>query len=717
MPYIGNSPATGENNSFKILDDIKTYTLTFDGSSSSVVSVGNDTITSNNHRFITAQRVTYTDGTGTAIGGLTDGTVYFIIKNDQNTIKLATSQANANAGTAINLTALGTGTNHTLNVAFDGVNTKFKATYDNGTKALVTRAAQLTLSVNGVIQEPQDTTTPTNGFGIDTDGVIIFSVAPVNTDTFWGNLVANNFPTFDISDNTIDNFVGTGSTTVFILSKAPANNQNILVTLDGVVQYPSDATTTRSYSVTGNTLTFDTAPGNGVDIQVRHIGFAGATSSAVTGFYGRTGNVGLTTADIVTVGSIGIGTTNPTHKLHVVGDARITGILTIGTGSITLDGSNNQLKVGTGVTITTGGITGITSINSGQLGGSRNVIINGAMVVNQRGFTGSSGATANGAYTTDRFAIGHSMDGAVSAGQTTMNSTVGGNAYADGFNSALHYRVTTTDASLAAGQYALIAQPIEGFNLQGFKKGTANAQQFTLSFWVRSSLTGTYIAELYDNDNNRTVSKSYTIDTANTWEKKTLTYPADTTGVFDNDNGLSLSLNWWLAGGSTYSGGTLGTTWHTTNANRAAGQVNFLATVGNDFFLTGVQLEVGPTATEFERRSIPQELALCQRYFYSTTTNGSNHSSVNQKTNTSGNFGGAFPVQNRFPVQMRVAPNVTTYTSNTRANPGKVLVNGATASTGFSQGSDTISHATWNNGALTNVGDYYAYYMDATAEL
>ena len=374
MPYIGNSPATGENNSFKILDDIKTYTLTFDGSSASVVSVGDDTITSNNHRFITAQRVTYTDGTGTAIGGLTDGTVYYIIKNDQNTIKLATSQANANAGTAINLTALGTGTNHTLNVAFDSVNTKFKATYDNGTKALVTRAAQLTLSVNGVIQEPQDTTTPTNGFGIDTDGVIIFSVAPVNTDTFWGNLVANNFPTFDISDNTIDNFVGTGSTTVFILSKAPANNQNILVTLDGVVQYPSDATTTRSYSVTGNTLTFDTAPGNGVDIQVRHIGFAGATSSAVTGFYGRTGNVGLTTADNVVVnnifvgsatstgtasqrlqvtgggyvsGNLGIGTTNPTHKLEVSGDVKVSGFVTASEFRKT-EGTINQVLMANG---------------------------------------------------------------------------------------------------------------------------------------------------------------------------------------------------------------------------------------------------------------------------------------------------------------------------------------------------------------------------------
>jgi len=258
----------------------------------------------------------------------------------------------------------------------------------------------------------------------------------------------------------------------------------------------------------------------------------------------------------------------------------------------------------------------LSSINSGQLGGSRNVIINGAMVVNQRGFTGAAGTTTNGAYTTDRFALNHSMDGAVSAGQTTMNSTVGGNAYADGFNNALHYRVTTADASLAAGQYAVIYQPIEGFNLQGFKKGTANAQQFTLSFWVRSSLTGTYIAELRDNDNTRFVAKSYTIDTANTFEKKTLTFPADTTGVFDNDNALSLFVFWWVAAGSNNAGGgTLGTTWHTTDANRAVGQVNLLATAGNDFFLTGVQLEVGPTATEFERRSIGQELRLCQRYF------------------------------------------------------------------------------------------------------
>ena len=303
MSYLGNQPATGENNSFKIVDDLTSYTLNFNGSSSSVVSLTDETITSNNHRFITGQRVLYTT-TGTAIGGLTSGTYYYIIKNDQNTIKLATSYANALANTAINFTALGVGQSHNLNVSFDGVNTKFVVTYDNGTKAQMTRAAQLQLSVNGVIQQPQDTNNPTNGFGIDLDSVVVFSTPPVSTDVFWGNLIANNFPTFDISDNTVDSFTGNNVTTDFTLSKTPANNQNILVTIDGVVQYPSDSFTSRAYSVTANVLSFTSPPGSGVAIQVRHIGFAGATSSSVTGFYGRTGNVTLSTIDNISVNNV-----------------------------------------------------------------------------------------------------------------------------------------------------------------------------------------------------------------------------------------------------------------------------------------------------------------------------------------------------------------------------------------------------------------------------
>ena len=276
MSYLGNQPATGENNSFKILDDITSYTLTFDGSSSSVVSLADDTITYNDHRFITGQRVTYNDGGGTAIAPLSDG-VYYIIKNDKNTIKLATSISNALASVPVNLATIGAGSSHTLNVAFDNVNTKFSATYDNGTKAHMSRAAQLQISINGVIQRPHDTATPTDGFGFDTGSVVVFSVAPSPAEVFWGNLVANNFPSFDISDNKVDNFTGNGNIVSFTLSKPALNNENVLVTIDGVTQYPSDNHTIRAYSVSENVITFSAAPPLNSLIQVRHIGFADGT--------------------------------------------------------------------------------------------------------------------------------------------------------------------------------------------------------------------------------------------------------------------------------------------------------------------------------------------------------------------------------------------------------------------------------------------------------
>ena len=311
MAYLGNQPVSGENNSFRVLDDISSHTLSFDGSSASIVSVADDTITLDRHRFLTGQRVTYTT-TGGSIGGLSSGTAFFVIKVGQNLIKLATSETNAINNVAINLTSTGTGSDHNLNLAFDGVNTKFKLTYDNGTfNAGVTRAPQITVSVNGVIQQPQNSTTPSVGYGIAGADAIVFSTAPANTDVVWLSLFANNTPTFDISDNTIDNFTGDGTESNFVLSKNPANSQNVIVTLDGVVQYPSDATTTRAYQVNGNLLSFTSAPGNGVAIQARHIGFAGATSSEVTGVFGRTGNIGIVDTDpIVAIqsGGVAIGT-------------------------------------------------------------------------------------------------------------------------------------------------------------------------------------------------------------------------------------------------------------------------------------------------------------------------------------------------------------------------------------------------------------------------
>jgi len=296
MAYLGHRPSVGENNTFRILDDIKSHTLTFDGSSSGVVSTADNTITSQGHRFLTGQRVSYSNGGGSSIGNITNG-AYFAIREDKNTIKLAANASDAASGTAINLNALGSGTSHTLTVAFDGVNTRFRSTFNNGEDANITRAAQLSISVNGVVQQPQQTATPTEGFGIDVDNVIVFSAAPVASDAYWAYAAASNVVSFDIADNKVDNFTGDNTTVSFTLSDTPANNDNVLVTIDGVVQYPSTSTVSRAYTVSENVLTFTAAPGLGAAIQVRHIGFAGASTNGVTGFYGRTGNVVLTDSD------------------------------------------------------------------------------------------------------------------------------------------------------------------------------------------------------------------------------------------------------------------------------------------------------------------------------------------------------------------------------------------------------------------------------------
>ena len=342
MAYIGLKPTAGENNSFRILDTLSSFTATFDGSSASIVSVGNDTITMSDHRFITGQRVTYNDGGGTAITGLSDG-VYFIIKLDKNRIQLATNSSNATSGTQINLTGLGSGTSHTLNVAFDGVNTKFKITHGSGTHAKVTRASQLMISINGVLQQPHDSSSPSSGIGIASDSVLVFSAAPAVTDVVFGSIYSTNLSSFEVSDNKIDNFTGDASTTDFTMSKSPPDARNILVTLDGVVQHPSDASTTRAYSITENTISFASAPASSVAIQVRHIGFAGgsAGSNAVDTVFGRIGDVVLTNSDDITVRNVTAGLVTATSFTgNVTGDVagNITGAAATFTGNVTIGG-------------------------------------------------------------------------------------------------------------------------------------------------------------------------------------------------------------------------------------------------------------------------------------------------------------------------------------------------------------------------------------------
>ena len=492
MAYLGHIPATGDNDSFRILDDISSYTLTFDGSAASIVSVANDTITQSLHRFVQGQRVTYTNGGGGNIGGLTSGTVYYIINDGENTIKLATNSSNAASGTAINISAVGTGTGHTLNVAFDGTNTKFKATYNNGTKARVTRSAQLSLSINGVVQRPHDSATPSTGFGHEPGNIIVFSAAPASTDQFWGHVLANNKVTFDITDNAVDTFSGNGSATAFTLSKIPLDSDNVLVTIDGVVQYPSSNTVTRAYLVSENVITFTTAPANGTSVQVRHIGFVGASSGSggVTNFYGRTGSVSLKNTDDILVRNIsaaglstftGIVTTTSdlyvggdlyisddlnldeatVRNLNVSGVSTLTGVVNAGSDVRITRNLNAGISTVGGVKFNSGIVTAVSGLATYYGDGSKLVGVSGGKF---RGYTAGIGTEVSVGVNTTNLdnsnltGVGNSFQGMyVSNGMIVYDNELNGNHYiGTNFNGLMAGPVTINGALTVDGHYVVV---------------------------------------------------------------------------------------------------------------------------------------------------------------------------------------------------------------------------------------------------------------------
>jgi phage gp37-like protein len=240
---------------------------------------------------------------------------------------------------------------------------------------------------------------------------------------------------------------------------------------------------------------------------------------------------------------------------------------------------------------------------------NRNVIINGAMQVAQRG-TSTASITASAYYTADRFATTNTTLG------TWTQSVEADAPTGSGFRNSLKMLCTTADASPAAADGLRIDQMFEGQNVQQFLKGTSSAKQFSVSFWVKSNVTGTYIVWLFDEDNTRHVAASYSVSASATWEKKTITFPADTTGAFNNDNARSLYLSFWLGAGSNFTSGTLATTWASyTAANAAVGQTNLAAATSNYWQITGVQLEAGAVATPFEFEQISDTLEKCQRYY------------------------------------------------------------------------------------------------------
>jgi hypothetical protein len=329
---------------------------------------------------------------------------------------------------------------------------------------------------------------------------------------------------------------------------------------------------------------------------------------------------------------------------------------------------------------------------------NRNVIINGAMQVAQRG-TSVTGITGSAYYTADRFSTANTTLG------TWTQSVEADAPTGSGFRKSLKMLCTTADASPAAGDVLRIDQNIEGQNLQQFLKGTSSAKPFSVSFWVKANVTGTYIVWLFDEDNTRSVSASYSISASATWEKKTITFPADTTGAFNNDNGRSLIMAFFLGAGSDLTSGTLGTTWASyTAANAAVGQTNLAAATSNYWQVTGVQLEAGAVATPFEFEDIGTTLAKCRRY-YCRLAGGFLGSGMCFSTS-------AVDIIVNFPSTMRAVPSavettgtsanyiqVTSNTGTQASNSGPSFVRASTdtaevttgsASTGLTQGNATF---------------------------
>jgi hypothetical protein len=323
-----------------------------------------------------------------------------------------------------------------------------------------------------------------------------------------------------------------------------------------------------------------------------------------------------------------------------------------------------------------------------SLHSAKNLIINGAMTISQRS-TSKTGITAGGFHALDRFYWTSVLGDTITLSQSTEAP--------DGFSNSLKVAVTTGDSDVSnVSDRAMISQSIEAQNLQHLQYGASNAKTMILSFWVRSDVTGTYAVGVYQHDASpaRFYSSTYTVDTADTWEYKTVTISGDTSGTINNDNGKGLEIYWWLAASSTYTGG-VNDTWGTESNKWGAGHnVNVLGTTGNDWHLTGVQLTVGDVDLPFIHESFAETELKCKRYYQKiadrdvTPANGVATISrfvANAYATTNG------ALQHHFEIEMRDAPTVTYFDVS--------IVSGKTAGwyNGAWRGADASSSQIYSN--------------------
>ena len=280
----------------------------------------------------------------------------------------------------------------------------------------------------------------------------------------------------------------------------------------------------------------------------------------------------------------------------------------------------------------------------------KNIIINGDMSVAQRG-TSVTGSTSSGYLTVDRWNFARVGGATFSHSQTTDVPT------GQGFANSYKIESTTGDGAMGASELNLLSQYFEAQNLNSLKWGTSSAESITLSFWVKATVTGTYIVEFYNNDNSGDqLSASYTINSANTWEKKNITVVGYTSGAFGNDNNTGMQINWWLGAGSDFQSGSLTGTWRTyADGNRAVGQVNTFENNNNTFYLTGVQLEADTSASDFEFLPYDVNFSRCARYFYYLGVGNAQSVWLTGYTNTID----WIVAQYSFPTQMRTNSSLT----------------------------------------------------------
>jgi hypothetical protein len=385
------------------------------------------------------------------------------------------------------------------------------------------------------------------------------------------------------------------------------------------------------------------------------------------------------------------------------------------------DGGNVVSQSGTTITVGASGDTVALASGASQTGfGSnpfKNIVINGDMRVAQRA-TSAASITSDDYYTIDRFVTEIGSFG------TWTQSQVSDAPTGQGYTYALKMDCTTAQGSPGSGNVMLIGQSIEGSMLQAIKQGTANAESTTLSFWHKHTKTGTNIVELLDADNTNAVSGSYTQSVSDTWEKATITFPANTSGAYGNDSARSLRIRFIIGSGTDYTSGTLATTWQTsiTNANRYAGQVNNADSTSNNFIITGVQYEVGTSATDFEFLPLDIQTQRCERYYETSMTYGSYGQYAGQQPIAgvgSSTYGGSTSSAGgrQFRTWKRASPTVTLYHQDGTSG-GIYRIHDAQKTTG-----NVASHINQNGFLFAtkssgfNSGYYYYYGYTAESEL